>query len=58
MAKFLVSILETREYFYEIEADDSEEAGEIAKEEDVNNAIRDQHHESIVNWSEPREEIR
>lgn len=54
MAKFLVCILETREYFFEIEADDAEEAGEIAKEEDTNHAIRDQHHESVVNWSEPR----
>lgn len=52
MPKFLVSILETREYFYEVEAVDADEAGEIGKEEDVNHALRDQHHESIVNWVE------
>lgn len=52
MPKFRVCVLETRELVFEIEAADVTEAEDIAKFEDMDKSITDQHHDSTIHWSE------
>lgn len=52
MPKFKVCVIESREYFYEIEAASQEDAEEIAKDLDTEQSISDTFREAIVDYVE------
>lgn len=52
MAKFRVCIVESREYIHIVEAEDADEAGEIAKDDDVEHSESDSFRERTVEWVE------
>lgn len=52
MPRFRVSVVESRDVLYEIDADSKEEAEEIAKEMTADESVSDQFRESYVDWSE------
>lgn len=50
MPKFEICVIETREHFFEIEAEDAEEAEFIAADLDTGQSLRDAFREQQVDW--------
>jgi hypothetical protein len=53
MARFEVQITESRDLIYEVEAETADEAAEIAKDMESDEAVRDTFRERQIDWSMP-----
>jgi hypothetical protein len=53
MPKFEVCIVESRDLIFEVEAEDADEAFEIANDMEANEAVRDSFRERTRDWVEP-----
>ncbi|MEQ6332939.1 hypothetical protein [Sphingobium sp. MK2] len=53
MPKFEVCVIETREHFFEIEAEDAEDAEAFATDLDTGTSLRDAFREQQVDWVRP-----
>lgn len=50
--RYRVCVVETREYFYEVEAFDADDAKDIAMDLDVDDSVSDAFRERTVDWAE------
>jgi hypothetical protein len=53
MPKFEVCIVESRDLIFEVEAENAEEAAELANEMEANDAVRDSFRERTLDWAQP-----
>jgi HSP90 family molecular chaperone len=53
MPKFEVQITESRDLIYEVEAETADEAAELAKDMDSDEAVRDTFRERQIDWTMP-----
>jgi hypothetical protein len=51
--RFEVQITESRDLIYEVEAETADEAAEIAKDMDSDEAVRDTFRERQIDWTMP-----
>jgi hypothetical protein len=53
MPKFEVQIVESRDLIFEVEAETADEAAELAKDMESDEAVRDSFRERTIDWSMP-----
>lgn len=52
MKRFRISVVESRDYLYEVDAADEDEARELVMEMDANDSLSDQFRERVFDWAE------